>query len=98
MSRIEGELPQKVVEEFKGITTFGDAAEEFLSGKIIEIYEILSGQILGVNPHFPFDKVKVLSGFLQWNKDQEAPPPKGENGSSSDGPDDSSTQPLDALE
>lgn len=36
------ELPHKVVEEFKGSITFGDAAEEFLSVKFIELYETLS--------------------------------------------------------
>lgn len=83
-ARLKVELPQKVVEEFKGSTNFGDTTEEFLFGKIMEFHEILSGQIWSIDPNL--DKVEVLSEFLQWKKGQaerEAPPSEGKDESSS---------------
>lgn len=65
---LEIELPHKVVEEIKGSITFDDAAEKFLSDKIIELYEILSAQIQGVNLIFPLERVEVLSDYFQWKK------------------------------
>lgn len=63
-TRLEIELPKKVAEEFKRKNNFKNVAEEFLFDKIWEFYEILSNQIQGVDPDFPFGKIKIMSYFL----------------------------------
>jgi len=74
-AHLEWELPHKAMEDFWNNTAFGDAAEDFLTTKLMDLYEVLTTQIKGVNPDFLLDKVKALSSFLQWKKGQEAHPP-----------------------
>lgn len=54
-TRLECELPQTVVEDFKASATFGVDAEDFLATKLIELYEALVTQIKGDDPNFHFE-------------------------------------------